>query len=157
MTTDIQIAEKRLLAVAELLSVVMAGEVTLYTKTRKFHCNVSGGNFTALHKLFEEQYRQLEKSIDEVADRINKLGSRAISNMVELVKLSPVKEYPGEYPSLIEMKEELFTDHEIIICCLNKSFDSCTEKYHHTGSANFLKCLIDDHQTIVVKLKTYFN
>ena len=55
MTTDLPIAEKRLFAVAELLSVVMVGEVTLYTKTRKFHCNVSGGNFTALHKLFEKQ------------------------------------------------------------------------------------------------------
>ena len=58
-----------------MLSVTLADEMTLYVKTRKFHWNVSGQSFMELHKLFEAQYTQLEAIIDEVAERINKLGS----------------------------------------------------------------------------------
>ena len=64
MKPNIGLSEKKLNAVAELLSVVLANEVTLYTKTRKFHWNVEGESFMELHKLFENQYKQLEESID---------------------------------------------------------------------------------------------
>jgi starvation-inducible DNA-binding protein len=47
--------------------------MTLYIKTRKFHWNVCGESFMEIHKLFENQYKQLEESIDEIAERINKL------------------------------------------------------------------------------------
>jgi starvation-inducible DNA-binding protein len=39
-----------------------ADEITLYTKSRKFHWNVSGNSFMELHQLFEKQYTALEKS-----------------------------------------------------------------------------------------------
>jgi starvation-inducible DNA-binding protein len=34
-----------------------------------------------IHKLFENQYKQLEESIDEIAERINKLGRKTIGTM----------------------------------------------------------------------------
>jgi starvation-inducible DNA-binding protein len=36
--------------------------------------NVTGESFMEMHKLFENQYKQLEVSIDEIAERISKLG-----------------------------------------------------------------------------------
>ena len=55
MKPNIGISDKKLSAVTELLSVVLANQVTLYTKTRKFHWNVSGDSFMELHKLFENR------------------------------------------------------------------------------------------------------
>ncbi|HQZ24770.1 MAG TPA: ferritin-like domain-containing protein [Flavobacterium sp.] len=49
-----------------LLSVVLADEMTLYVKTRKFHWNVAGLSFMELHKLFESQYTELEAIIDNI-------------------------------------------------------------------------------------------
>ena len=73
MKVNIGITEKNLSAINSLLNNVLADAVVLYTKTRKFHWNVSGNSFMELHELFEHQYKQLEQSIDEIAERINKL------------------------------------------------------------------------------------
>jgi len=42
---------------------------------------VAGDSFMELHKLFKTQYGGLEESIDAVAERINKLGSKTIGTM----------------------------------------------------------------------------
>lgn len=73
MKPSIGISDKNLKSVTSMLSVVLADSVMLYTKTRKFHWNVNGESFMELHKLFENQYKQLEEAIDEIAERINKL------------------------------------------------------------------------------------
>ncbi len=156
MKPNIGIPEKKLNAVTDLLSEALANEVTLYTKTRKFHWNVSGESFMELHKLFENHYKQLEESIDEVAERISKLGSKTIGTMEEFGKLSAVKEHPGKYPSSKEMIKELLTDHETIIVLLRKAVDDCTEKYKDAGTTDFLTGLMEEHETIAWTLRRYF-
>ena len=128
MKPNIGIPEKKLKAITDILSVVLANQVTLYTKTRKFHWNVGGESFMELHKLFENQYKLLEEAIDETAERISKLGSKTIGTMVEFGKLSVIKESPGKYPSSKEMIKELLTDHETVIIQLRKNVDECADK-----------------------------
>ncbi len=156
MKPNIGISEKKLDAVTDILSEALANEVTLYTKTRKFHWNVSGESFMELHKLFENQYKKLENSIDEVAERISKLGSKTIGTMNEFGKLSSVKEQPGKYPSSKEMMKELLTDHETIIVMLRKAVDDCAEKYNDAGTSDFLTGLMEQHETIAWTLRRYF-
>jgi starvation-inducible DNA-binding protein len=157
MKPNIGITKKDMEAVTELLSVVLADEATLYTKTRKFHWNVSGESFMELHKLFEGQYKQLEESIDVTAERISKLGGKTIGTMEEFKKLSAVKEHPGKYPSSKEMIHELLQDHETVIIQLRKSVDHCSEKHHDAGTADFLTGLMEEHETIAWTLRRYLN
>jgi len=157
MKPNIGIPEKKLKAVADLLALALADQVTLYTKTRKFHWNVSGESFMELHKLFEGQYKKLEEAIDEVAERINKLGSKTIGTMAEFGKLASIKEHPGKYPSSKEMIEELLEDHESIVIQLRKSIDQCAEKYKDAGTADFLTGLMEEHETIAWTLRRYLN
>jgi starvation-inducible DNA-binding protein len=56
MTPNIGLSAKNLQSITGLLSSVLADGITLYTKTRKFHWNVSGNSFMELHELFEPQY-----------------------------------------------------------------------------------------------------
>lgn len=157
MKPNIGISEKKLHAVNELLSVVLADQVTLYTKTRKFHWNVGGESFMELHKLFEGQYKLLEESIDEVAERISKLGSKTIGTMQEFGKLSSIKEHPGKYPSSKEMILELLKDHEIVIVQLRKSVNDCAEKHKDAGTADLLTGLMEEHETIAWTLRRYLH
>ena len=157
MKPNIGISETKLDAITDILSEILANEVTLYTKTRKFHWNVSGDSFMELHKLFENHYKQLEESIDEVAERIGKLGHKAIGTMEEFGKLSTVKEHPGKYPSSKEMIKELLTDHETIIIMLRKSVDDCVENHKDAGTADFLTGLMEQHETIAWTLRRYLN
>jgi len=145
MKINIGISEKNLKSSADQLSGVLATEMTLYIKTRKFHWNVSGESFMELHKLFENQYKQLEQSIDEIAERIGKLGHKTIGTMQEFSKLSLIKESPGKYVSSKELLVELLKDHEAVIIMLRKNIDEAGEKSKDTGRADYLTGLME-HQ-----------
>jgi starvation-inducible DNA-binding protein len=62
---------------AAVLSKVLADTFVLYLKTHNFHWNVEGLQFRGLHEMFEEQYRNLWDSIDDIAERIRALGQLA--------------------------------------------------------------------------------
>ncbi len=157
MKPNIGISKKDLNSVTELLSIILANEVTLYTKTRKFHWNVKGESFMELHKLFQTHYEQLEESIDEVAERISKLGSNAIGTLEEFKELTSVKEHPNKYPSSKEMILELLEDHEAAIIDLRKSINNCAEKYGDAGTADFLTGQMEAHETLAWTLRRYLN
>ena len=55
----------------------MASSYTLYLKTHNYHWNVTGPMFTTLHSLFMTQYTELALAVDEVAERIRRLGAPA--------------------------------------------------------------------------------
>lgn len=152
---SIGITEKNLKAVTGILSVVLADAVMLYTKTRKFHWNVSGESFMEYHKLFEEQYEELEGAIDEIAERINKLGSNTIGTTKEFAALTQIKETPGKYPKALDMVKELLKDHESVIVSLRKNIEDCDEKYKDAGTADFLTGLMSKEETIAWKLRRY--
>lgn len=155
MKPNIGITEKKLHASIELLSIVLADQVTLYTKTRKFHWNVCGESFMELHKLFENQYTQLEASIDEVAERISKLGGKTIGTMSEFSKLTSIKEHPDKYPTSKNMIKELLDDHETVIIELRKFIEKCTDKSNDSGTVDFMTGLMAQHETIAWTLRRY--
>ncbi len=157
MNLNIGISEKNLKNSAALLSGVLANEMTLYIKTRKFHWNVSGESFMELHKLFETQYTQLEVSIDEIAERIGKLGHKTIGTMHEFLKLSSIKESPGKYSTSKALLVELLKDHETVIIMLRKDVDEAGEKNKDAGTADFLTGLMEQHETIAWTLRRYLN
>ncbi len=157
MQPNIGISEKIMKNSSSLLAGILANEMSLYIKTRKFHWNVSGESFMELHKLFENQYKQLEESIDEIAERIGKLGQKTIGTMSEFIKLSAIKEKPGKYGSSKDDITELLEDHETIIIQLRKNIDDCAEKNKDAGTADFFTGLLEEHETIAWVLRRYLN
>lgn len=157
MKPNIGLSEKNLKGITAILNAVLSDQVMLYTKTRKFHWNVYGESFMELHLLFEDQYKILEESIDETAERINKLGSNTIGTMQEFLQNTRLKETPGKYPTSTEMLKELLRDHEAVINALRKDIDDCDEKFGDAGTTDFLTKLLEDHETIAWKLRRYLK
>ncbi len=157
MIPKIGISEINLQKSTELLSVVLSDEMTLYIKLRKFHWNVSGESFMEMHKLFEGQYAELEQVIDEVAERINKLGSKTIGTMDEFSKLTRLKENPNKYPTQKQMKAELLEDHETLIAEIRKDIDLCSDENHDIGSADLLTKILQQHETMAWVLRRYLS
>ena len=157
MSPKIGISEKNLHNSIKLLSTLLADEMTLYIKTRKFHWNVSGESFMELHKLFQGQYTELEESIDLIAERINKLGGKTIGTMKEFSSLANIKESPAKYPSQKEMMKELLGDHEFVITSLRKNITECSEKNRDAGTADFLTGLMEQHESTAWILRRYLN
>src|SRR6476620_2185417 len=77
MDTEIGIKTKNSAAVALSLNQLLADEHVLYIKTRNAHWNVEGPDFLNMHRFFEEQYKQLEELIDDIAERIRTIGHYA--------------------------------------------------------------------------------
>src|SRR5688500_1654817 len=127
MHPNIGLSSKNLKDITRTLSLVLSDAFVLYTKTRKFHWNVSGNSFMELHELFENQYKILEKAIDEIAERINKLGAKTPGTMREFLDMASLKESQGKYPSQKEMIRELLKDHENVIVQLRKSINDRDE------------------------------
>lgn len=157
MKPEIGISEKHLNKGIELLSVILADEMTLYIKTRKFHWNVDGDSFMELHKLFQSQYTELEESIDLIAERINKLGGKTIGTMKEFIDLTRLNEDPNKFPSQKDMMKELLADHEYIVVNLRIDIDTCINNNKDAGTADFLTGLMVQHETTAWVLRRYFN
>lgn len=157
MKPTIGIAEKNLNKSTILLSQILADEMVLYVKTRKFHWNVCGESFMELHKLFQEQYVQLEETIDLVAERINKLGSKTIGTLKEFSSLTNLKESPDKYPSQKEMLKELLSDHEFVIITLRSYIDKLAKENKDAGTTDFFTGIMEAHETTAWILRRYLH
>ena len=155
MKPNIGISDKHLKNTSAILSTVLADAMILYVKTRKAHWNVTGENFMELHKLYEGQYKQLEEAIDEIAERIGKLGHKAIGTTTEFQNFSTIKESPGKYNSTKDTLIELLSDHELVIVKLRENIDECADKNKDAGTADFLTGLMEQHETIAWILRRY--
>jgi starvation-inducible DNA-binding protein len=98
-------------AVMHALSGLLASTFILYQKTLFYHWNVTGPNFFALHKTFEEHYQALQQAADDIAERIRALGYFSPGTAGEFQRLSSIRE-----DSLPEnerkMVENLLNDHK---------------------------------------------
>jgi starvation-inducible DNA-binding protein len=157
MKPEIGISENHLQKSIKSLSTLLADEMVLYVKTRKFHWNVSGASFMELHKLFQGQYSELEEIADTVAERISKLGGKAVGSIDEFINLTRLEETPDKYPSQKEMLKELLTDHEAVIVELRKDIDVSDDRAKDAGTTDFLTGIMEKHETTAWVLRRYLS
>jgi starvation-inducible DNA-binding protein len=99
--------------VAQDLRSCLADSYVLMTKTLAYHWNVVGPLFHSVHELTEEQYDDLFKAIDDLAERIRALGHVAPSSMQEMLNDTVLHEDSG-HPSTRDMLTNLVRDHETV-------------------------------------------
>jgi starvation-inducible DNA-binding protein len=155
METKIGIPQKEIKSNIDYLTTVLASEMVLYTKTRKFHWNVAGDSFMEIHKLFEAQYNELELIIDEVAERIGKLGAKAIGTMKEFIDNSIIDE-STKYEDKAAMITELLEDYRAITSKI-REFIAAVEETNDFGTTDFLTSIILKHESQTWILRRYEN
>ncbi|MFL6621816.1 MAG: Dps family protein [Sulfurifustis sp.] len=111
---NIGINEQDRREIAEGLSRFLADTYTLYLKTHNFHWNVTGPMFETLHKMFEEQYRELAEAVDQIAERIRALGFPAPGTYAEFGQLASIKE-EQDVPGAESMIQRLLDGHETAV------------------------------------------
>lgn len=153
MEANIGISESNKQAVATELNKLLSDEFLLYTKTRKFHWNVEGAQFHDLHVFFEKQYGQLAIIMDEVAERVRKLGHYALGSMRHFLEETNLLENEDYGNSAAEMLQELLDDHETIIRRLRTDIDKFENKYKDAGTTDFITGLVERHETMAWMLR----
>ena len=154
---NIGISEKSRGAVAGILNALLADEYMLYTKTRKYHWNVTGPHFSELHKFFESQYEALDETIDEAAERARALGEEAFGTLAEFQEHTCLEEKPGKNPDADGMLEDLLEDHETVINNLRRDLQACAEKWNDMGTSDFLTGLMEKHEKMAWMLRSFLE
>ena len=156
MKANIGIPDNHLQAVAEKLQVLLADEQVLYTKTRNYHWNVEGDNFSEMHLFYEKQYDELAEIIDEVAERIRMIGHYSTGRLVDFLKLTQLTEpeYTNDQPEQIK---NLVADHETIIRSLRNLITEFADKHKDLGTSDFVTGLLRQHEKMAWMLRSYLK
>ncbi|RYG49992.1 MAG: DNA starvation/stationary phase protection protein [Chitinophagaceae bacterium] len=155
MQTNIGIKQEHLAEAAHTLSVFLADEFLLYTKTRNAHWNVEGPDFYNKHKFFEEQYEQLDETMDDVAERIRVLGHYAPATLSEFLKLTHFSEKLGSKNGAQGFITELLIDHENLIIRLRENINRFANELHDLGTSDFITGLMEKHEKMAWMLRAH--
>jgi starvation-inducible DNA-binding protein len=140
--------------VADALNQVLADEFILYTKTLKFHWNIEGRDFHALHLFLDDQYQQLQTIIDSVAERVRKVGHFAIGSMKEFLAEASLKEHAATTSVSESMLAELVSDHDALIRKTRTLIDDFDKKFDDKGSSDFITGIMKEHEKMAWMLRS---
>ncbi len=97
--------QNSLAALQHTLSSVLADTYRLLLNTQNLHWNGQGRAFFGLHKLTEEQYRELFEAIDEIAERIRALGYPAPATFDQMSDLSTLEDIDSAAEVPLQLKQ----------------------------------------------------
>jgi starvation-inducible DNA-binding protein len=128
--------------IAEALNGLVADSYALYTKTKNFHWHVSGPHFRDYHLLFDDQATEIFATIDDLAERVRKLGARTIHSIGEIARLSTIKDNDKDYVSPEAMLTELMNDTKQVIKRM-RAVHEIADKHEDVATASILENFID--------------
>jgi starvation-inducible DNA-binding protein len=138
--------------IAKDLAGLLADTYTLYLRTSNFHWNVTGPMFQPLREMFEEQYKELAKAVDVIAERIRALGEPAPATFAEFTELASFKEVLG-VPEAEQMIYLLIKGQEAIITTASDLLPKAV-RANDLPTADLLTKRIEQHQKTIWKLKS---
>ena len=152
MSSNIEMTDQAKGDCAEALSRVLADTYVLYLKTHNYHWNVEGSMFRALHEMFEEQYRDLWNTIDEIAERIRALGHYAPGTHEKFKRFASVQDNE-DVPPADDMLGELITDNETVARTI-RSVISTTQAAGDEASADLMVSRLAMHEKQIWMMKS---
>lgn len=157
MQTEIGIKPADSAEVSHSLNRLLADEHVLYIKTRNAHWNVESPDFLSIHRFFEEQYKQLEEIIDEVAERIRTIGHYAEATLEKFLQETHLSEQAREKNDSAGFIRSLLDDHDTIIIHLREDIERCTNDWRDAGTADFITGLMETHEKMAWMLRAHLN
>lgn len=137
------------------LSQTLADTFTLNLLTKNFHWNVIDPRFAMLHKLFDEQYEELNDAIDEIAERIRMLKGRTPASLREYIAMTTISENDKELTGN-EMIGHLLSAHEKIIKHIRPLIEE-SQKLGDEGTGDLYIQRLRNHEKMAWMLRAHFD
>ena len=142
LSTQTDLSHNAIPEIAEALNGLVADSYALYTKTKNFHWHVSGPHFRDYHLLFDDQATEIFATVDDLAERVRKLGARTIHSIGEIARLSTIKDNDKNYVSPQDMLTELMNDNKTVIKRMRAAHE-IADKHDDVATASILENFID--------------
>ena len=150
-STKAGFSERARAAVISILNHALAEELLLSSTTRDFSGTVP--RFHSLHRLFADQYRQLQRWVDQLASQTWSMVSsgQAETKMSELRAARCVD--LGERMPPTTMVAELLALHEQLAESLRDDVRKCSQTLGDPATAAVLQRLVEFHETTAWMLR----
>ncbi len=142
LATQTDLSDNAIPEIAEALNGLAADSLALYTKTKNFHWHVSGPHFRDYHLLFDEQAAEIFATVDDLAERVRKLGARTLHSIGEIARLQTIKDNNKDFVPPAEMLTELMNDNKSVIKRMRAAHE-IADKHHDVATASILENFID--------------
>ncbi len=156
MAKEIDLTEKQVKPVVDMLNEYLANYHVHYQKLRGCHWNVKGPHFFTLHIKFEELYTNAQLTIDEIAERVLTLGKPPHSRFADYIKESSIKEVNTIGMKDMDMVEELLKDMTKLIE-LERSLLEETDKVGDDGSNDMVNRFMQFKEKNIWMLKSFLG
>jgi len=154
---NIGITDKNREAVADQLSKILADEFVLYSKTLNAHWNVEGSDFHAVHLYLETLYKEQQKIVDTVAEKIRAIGHFVPGQLAKYLELTHLSEKTLDNNDSQSFIAELLEDHESIIVFIRENIDPIEEKWKSAGISDYITGLMGYHMKTAWMLRSHLN
>jgi starvation-inducible DNA-binding protein len=121
---------------------LIADAFALYLKTKNFHWHVSGRHFRDYHLMLDEQGEAIFATIDELAERIRKIGGTTLRSIGQVAKLKTIEDNNESYVPPRDMLRELMEDNKKTVVNMRKAYE-VADKYNDSATTSILENFID--------------
>ena len=143
LDTPTDISPEAVNKISAALNVLLADAFSLYLKTKNFHWHVSGRHFRDYHLMMDEQSDAIFATIDQLAERVRKLGGTTLRSLGQAAKLATIKDNDEDYVPPREMLRELMEDNKHMVAAMRKAHKLCDDN-EDSGTASLLEVFIDE-------------
>jgi starvation-inducible DNA-binding protein len=121
---------------------LIADAFALYLKTKNFHWHISGRHFRDYHLMLDEQGEAIFSQIDDLAERIRKIGGTTMRSIGQVSKLQTIDDNDAAYVPPREMLRELMEDNKKTVVNMRKAHE-IADKYNDSATTSILENFID--------------
>jgi starvation-inducible DNA-binding protein len=122
---------------------LIADAFALYLKTKNFHWHISGRHFRDYHLMLDEQGEAIFNQIDDLAERIRKIGGTTMRSIGQVAKLQTIEDNEETYVPPREMLRELMEDNKKTVVNMRKAHE-IADKYKDSATTSILENFIDE-------------
>jgi len=142
LDTPTDLDKEAVVKISAALNPLVADCFALYLKTKNFHWHVSGRHFRDYHLLLDEQATAIFGTIDELAERVRKIGGTTLRSIGQVNKLKTVADNDEDYVPPREMLRELMQDNKAFAAALRKAHEVADE-HDDVATASLIENFID--------------
>jgi len=142
LDTPTDLSPEAVRAVSEALNAVLADTFALYVKTKNFHWHVSGPHFRSYHLLLDEQSQQILATVDELAERVRKIGGTTLRSIGQIARLMRIRDNDDDFVPPLEMLSELTSDNKAMIQTMRVAH-RLADKHEDVATTSLLEQFID--------------
>jgi starvation-inducible DNA-binding protein len=131
--------------IAETLRRLLADVFALYLKTKSFHWHISGRHFHDDHLLLDEHATQIFSMVDDIAERIRKMGGTALRSIGDIARNQRLKDNDDERLLATDMLRDLLDDNRQLTRVLRLAHDVC-DRHRDVATASLIENWIDESE-----------